>query len=73
MKQRKKSKYFLLNIMFSRLRKINLSQIKQIELLASKVPDVVSFGAGVPSFDTPEVVKKAAIKALNREWWQNIL
>lgn len=52
--------------MFSRLRKINLSPIKQIELLASKIPDVVSLAQGVPSFDTPEVVKKAAIKALNR-------
>lgn len=52
--------------MFSRTQKINLSPIKQIELLASKIPDVVSLAQGVPSFDTPEVVKKAAIKALNR-------
>lgn len=52
--------------MFSRLRKINISPIKQIEILASKIPDVVSLAQGVPSFDTPEVVKKAAVKALNR-------
>ncbi|MDP3015241.1 MAG: pyridoxal phosphate-dependent aminotransferase [bacterium] len=52
--------------MFSRTQKINLSPIKQIEILASKIPDVVSLAQGVPSFDTPEVVKKAAIKALNR-------
>ena len=52
--------------MFPRLRKINLSPIKQIEILASKIPDVVSLAQGVPSFDTPEVVKKAAVKALNR-------
>ena len=52
--------------MFSRTQKINLSPIKQIELLASKIPDVVSLAQGVPSFDTPEVVKKAAIKALSR-------
>ncbi len=52
--------------MFSRTQKINLSPIKQMELLASKIPDVVSLAQGVPSFDTPEVVKKAAIKALNR-------
>lgn len=52
--------------MFSRTQNINLSPIKQIELLASKIPDVVSLAQGIPSFDTPEVVKKAAIKALNR-------
>lgn len=52
--------------MFSKTQKINLSPIKQIELLASKIPDVVSLAQGIPSFDTPEVVKKAAIKALNK-------
>ncbi len=34
--------------------------------MASKIPDVVSLAQGIPSFDTPKVVKKAAIKALNR-------
>lgn len=52
--------------MFSRTKNINLSPIKQIELLASKIPDVVSLAQGIPSFDTPDVVKKAALKALNR-------
>lgn len=52
--------------MFSRTQKINLSPIKQMELLASKIPDVVSLAQGIPSFDTPEVIKKAAFKALNR-------
>jgi len=37
-----------------------------MELLAAKIPDVVSLAQGIPSFDTPDVVKKAAIKALNR-------
>ncbi len=37
-----------------------------MELLASQVPDVVSLAQGIPSFDTPEVIKKAAMKALNR-------
>lgn len=50
--------------MFSRAQKINLSPIKQIEILASKIPDVVSLAQGIPSFDTPEVVRRAAIKAL---------
>lgn len=52
--------------MFLRTQKINLSPIKTIELLASKIPNVVSLAQGVPSFDTPEVIKKAAIKALKR-------
>jgi len=52
--------------MFLRTEKIKLSPIKQMELLASKIPDVVSLAQGIPSFDTPEIIKKAAIKALNR-------
>jgi len=52
--------------MFQRTQNINLSPIKTMELLASKIPDVVSLAQGIPSFDTPEIVKKAAIKALNR-------
>ena len=31
-----------------------------------KIPDVVSLAQGIPSFDTPEIIKKAAVKALNR-------
>lgn len=52
--------------MFSRTQKINLSPIKQIENLAHRIPDVISLAQGIPSFDTPEIIKKAAIKALNR-------
>lgn len=52
--------------MFQRTQNISLSPIKIIELLASKIPDVVSLAQGIPSFDTPEIVKKAAVKALNR-------
>jgi len=51
---------------FLRTEKIKLSPIKQMELAASQVPDVVSLAQGIPSFDTPEIIKKAAIKALNR-------
>ncbi len=32
--------------------------------MASKIPDVISLAQGIPSFDTPEVIKRAAIKAL---------
>lgn len=52
--------------MFLRTKNIKVSPIKQMELLASKIPDVVSLAQGVPSFDTPEIIKKAALKALNR-------
>lgn len=34
--------------------------------MASNIPDVISLAQGIPSFDTPDVVKKAAIKALNK-------
>lgn len=51
---------------FLRTEKIKLSPIKQMELLASQIPDVVSLAQGIPSFDTPLVIKKAVMKALNR-------
>ncbi len=51
---------------FQRTKNINLSPIKQIELKASQIPDVISLAQGIPSFDTPEVIKKAAVKALSR-------
>lgn len=52
--------------LFPRTQKINLSPIKQIELMAAKIPDVISLAQGIPSFDTPEVIKKATIKALQK-------
>lgn len=52
--------------MFLRTKNIKLSPIKQMEILASKIPDVISLAQGIPSFDTPEIIKKASIKALNR-------
>ncbi len=54
-----------IKVLFPRTQKINLSPIKQIELAASKIPDVISLAQGIPSFDTPEVIKRATIKALN--------
>ena len=35
-----------------------------MELQASKIPGVISLAQGVPSFDTPEPVKRAAIEAI---------
>ena len=37
-----------------------------MELRASRIPGVISLAQGVPSFDTPEAVKRAAIEAIER-------
>jgi aminotransferase len=47
-------------------RKINLSPIKEMELRASRIPGAVSLAQGVPSFDTPETIKRAAIEAIEK-------
>ncbi|MCX6766274.1 MAG: aminotransferase class I/II-fold pyridoxal phosphate-dependent enzyme [Candidatus Moranbacteria bacterium] len=47
-------------------KKINLSPIKEMELRASRIPGVVSLAQGVPSFDTPEPIKRAAIEAIEK-------
>jgi aminotransferase len=43
---------------------IELSPIKAVELRASRLPDVVSLAQGIPSFDTPEPIKRAAIEKI---------
>lgn len=50
--------------MFERTKNLRLSAIKQMELRASKYPDVISLAQGVPSFDTPECIKRRVEKAL---------
>lgn len=45
---------------------IKLSVIKEMEILASRFPDAISLAQGIPSFDTPEVIKNFAIKAINK-------
>ncbi len=37
-----------------------------MELRASRIPGVISLAQGVPSFDTPEPIKRAAIEAIER-------
>ncbi len=37
-----------------------------MELRASRIPGVVSLAQGVPSFDTPEMIKRAAIEAIEK-------
>ncbi|MFA5925726.1 MAG: pyridoxal phosphate-dependent aminotransferase [Parcubacteria group bacterium] len=46
--------------------KINLSPIKEMELRASRISGVISLAQGVPSFDTPEPIKRAAIEAIEK-------
>lgn len=43
-----------------------LSVIKQIELEAAHVPGAVSLAQGIPSFDTPEPIKRRVIDAIER-------
>ncbi|MDI6778193.1 MAG: pyridoxal phosphate-dependent aminotransferase [Patescibacteria group bacterium] len=45
---------------------INLSPIKEMELRASRIPGVISLAQGVPSFDTPDAIKNAAIEAIQK-------
>lgn len=52
--------------MFERTRNLNLSVIKQMELRASKYPDVISLAQGVPNFDTPECIKRRVERALKQ-------
>jgi aminotransferase len=47
-------------------KEISLSPIKDMELRASCIPGVVSLAQGVPSFDTPETIKLAAIRAIEQ-------
>lgn len=50
--------------MFERTKSIQLSVIKQMELLASRYANVVSLAQGIPSFDTPSAIKRRASRAL---------
>ncbi len=52
--------------MANRTKDLQLSVIKQIELRASRYPDVVSLAQGIPSFDTPESIKRRVENALKR-------
>jgi aminotransferase len=42
----------------ARLHDLELSPIKAVELQASRIPGVVSLAQGIPSFDTPEPIKR---------------
>ncbi|MBA4394523.1 MAG: hypothetical protein C0407_13300 [Desulfobacca sp.] len=46
---------------------ITVSAIKQMPVLAAKVPDAVSLGQGIPSFGTPDFVTESVIRALRED------
>ena len=52
--------------MFPRTKNLKLSVIKQMELRAAKFPDTISLAQGVPSFDTPECIKRRVELALKQ-------
>jgi len=56
----KKRKYFLAE----RINIIQRSKIRELFEKASKMEDVISLGIGEPDFDTPEVIKEAAKRAI---------
>ncbi|TSC96288.1 MAG: class I/II aminotransferase [Parcubacteria group bacterium Athens1014_10] len=49
-----------------RTENINFSYIKQIEILASKIPGVISLAQAIPSLDTPEIIKKKVIEIISQ-------
>ncbi|MCZ6842624.1 MAG: aminotransferase class I/II-fold pyridoxal phosphate-dependent enzyme [SAR324 cluster bacterium] len=51
---------------FRRSSQIELSPIKEIELAAARVPGAVSLAQGIPSFDTPEVIKEYVKEKLDQ-------
>ncbi len=50
--------------MFNRVKNLQLSVIKQMEIRAAKYPDVISLAQGIPSFDTPACIKRRVERAL---------
>jgi len=46
---------------------ITVSAIKQMPVLAAKVPGAVSLGQGIPSFATPPFITEAVIRALKED------
>jgi aminotransferase len=50
-----------------RVGQISVSAIKQMPVLASKVPGAISLGQGIPSFATPSFITEAVIRALRED------
>lgn len=56
----------MIKFIFSRTKNLQLSVIKQMELRASRYPDVISLAQGIPGFDTPGGIKRRVERALDR-------
>jgi len=50
-----------------RVKDIEVSLIRYMPVLASKVPDAVSLGQGIPSFELPEYIREKLIEALRTQ------
>jgi len=50
-----------------RVKRIEVSAIKQMPLLARSVPDAVSLGQGIPSVRTPEYIRRQVIELLKHD------
>jgi aminotransferase len=50
--------------MFNRTKDIKVSPIKQMELRAAKIPNAISLAQGIPTYDTPQVIKDKAIEGM---------
>jgi len=53
--------------MSGRIKDLKLSVIKQMELRAAKNPDTISLAQGVPSFDTPQFIKRRVERELKND------
>ena len=48
------------------LKKIQPNEIRAFDMQVSQIPDIIKLTLGEPDFDTPEVVKQAAIDSINQ-------
>ena len=58
---------FRTNGISSRVAGISISAIKEMPILAAKVPGAISLGQGIPSYRTPPHIRAAVVRALDEE------
>ena len=54
------------SLLAQRMSQFDSSGIRKVFDLAAKLKDPINFSIGLPDFDVPEIVKHAAIDAINR-------
>ncbi len=52
------------NLISTRVKNIQVSVIRQMPILASKIPDVISLGQGIPDLKTPKYIREGVIDML---------